>query len=191
MKKKEAKDALAIALQDEDLRVEDMRGETFVSNHSGLSLARRSARVPEVEDELALVKTELKTHGAKLVKQDAKLVKQDAKLKTQQVKLKTQQAELKTQQAELTELLNRALTSTALQNDYSQVRNRFISVFKRDKLKAANKSDYKIIDKGNMAAHDADALADAALYTSLDLRSDTATFEILYGLHPERVSGMG
>ena len=184
MKKKEAKDALAIALQDEDLRVEDMRGETFVSNHSGLSLARRSARVPEVEDELALVKTELKTHGAKLVKQDAKL-------KTQQVKLKTQQAELKTQQAELTELLNRALTSTALQNDYSQVRNRFISVFKRDKLKAANKSDYKIIDKGNMAAHDADALADAALYTSLDLRSDTATFEILYGLHPERVSGMG
>jgi len=77
MKKKEAKDAPATAPQDEDPRVEDVRGETFVGNHSGLSLARRSARVPDVEDELALVKTELKTQGAKLVEQDAKLVEQD------------------------------------------------------------------------------------------------------------------
>jgi len=172
MKKKEAKDALAIALQDEDLRVEDVRGETFVGNHSCLPLARRSARVPDVEDELALVKTELKI---------------------QEVKLKTHRAELKTQRADLTELFNanRRLAPTALQNEYSQVRNRFISVFKRDKLNAANKSDYKIIDKGNMPAHGADALADAELYTSLNLRSDTATFVILYGLHPERVSGIG
>jgi len=179
MKKKEAKDALAIALQDEDLRVEDVRGKTFVGNHSGLPLARRAARVPDVEDKLALVKTEHKT--------------QEVKLKIHQAALKTQRADLTTQRADLTELFNanHRLAPTALQNEYSQVRNRFISVFKRDKLNAANKSDYKIIDKGNMPAHGADALADAELYTSLNLRSDTATFEILYGLHPDRVSGTG
>ena len=42
-----------------------------------------------------------------------------------------------------------------------------------------------------MPAHGADAFADAELYTSVNLRSDTATFEILYGLHPEPVSGKG
>jgi len=176
---KEAKDALAIALQDEDLRIEDVRGEIAVGNPSGVYLAWRSEQVPEVEDKLALVKTELKI--------------QEVKLETHQAELKTQRAELTTQRADLTELFNanRRLASTAMQSEYSQVRNRFISVFKRDKLKAANKLDYKIIDKGNMPPHGADALTDAELYTSLDLRSDTATFEILYGLHPERVSGTG
>ncbi|RPA92402.1 hypothetical protein L873DRAFT_1642335, partial [Choiromyces venosus 120613-1] len=71
--------------------------------------------------------------------------------------------------------------------EYSRVRNRFISTFKRDKLNNATELDIDIIQKGNTIAYEGDAAVDALLYEGLNRRRDTFAFKELYGLHPADV----
>ena len=156
--KEGAKDALGMALQIEDLSIENVRGELFVGNHGGLNLARVSAEVQAVKDEIASQKDEF---------------------------LK----KLSRQEEDIIQLTNKVLGLTGLSKEYMQVRDRFISTFKR-KLKTADPTDYTIIKEGNIAAHDGHAIVDASLYTSLKKRTDTDTFKKLYGLEPMQVSGL-
>ncbi|RPA91705.1 hypothetical protein L873DRAFT_1712766 [Choiromyces venosus 120613-1] len=72
--------------------------------------------------------------------------------------------------------------------DYKRVRNRYLTVFKRDKLKETLKqSDRNIIEHGNVTAHSGDAAIDALLYDGTEGRQDPYVFEALYGLHPSDV----
>ena len=64
---------------------------------------------------------------------------------------------------------------------YLEVRNRFISTFKRDKLQNANKQDLATIRRSNIGIHSGDALLDAVAYQKR-LRRDTETYEELYGM---------
>lgn len=67
--KKGAKAAFKQALSEEELTVEDVRGELFVGNRRGLNLAGLSTRVCALEDEVASLKREitlLKVHNTSL-----------------------------------------------------------------------------------------------------------------------------
>jgi len=158
----DAKLKLERALRDDDLYFQDMRGESFVGNHGGLNLAELAVDVRAVKDELT---TQKKKH-----------------LHQEKI-LKKHEEEISRQKKQLSHL---AVSS----KEYMQVRNRFISVFKHDKLQIKENSDDKIITDGNIAAHKGDAFADATLYTSLNKRFDRDTFETLYGLNPKLVSSM-
>ena len=154
--KEGAKDALGKALQIEDLSIENVRGELFVGNHGGLNLARVSAEVRAVKDEIASQKDEFLK---KLSRQEDEFLKK-----------------LSRQEEDIIQLTNKVLGLTGLSKEYMQVRDRFISTFKR-KLKTADPTDYTIIKEGNIAAHDGHAIVDASLYTSLKKRTDTDTFK--------------
>ncbi|PWW80032.1 hypothetical protein C7212DRAFT_361502 [Tuber magnatum] len=72
--------------------------------------------------------------------------------------------------------------------DYKRVRNRALTVFKRDKLRETlMQSDRDIIEAGNVTAHSGDAAIDALLYDGVGAREDSYVFEALYGLHPTDV----
>ncbi|RPA91754.1 hypothetical protein L873DRAFT_1794718 [Choiromyces venosus 120613-1] len=71
--------------------------------------------------------------------------------------------------------------------EYSLVRNAFISIFKRDKLNNVTELDIDIIRKGNRMVHGGDAVMDALLYEGLNGRRDSSTFKELYGIHPADV----
>jgi len=175
-------------------------------NYGGLNLVKLAADVRAVQHELALYKKEvsrreqeleekLSQHKQKLEeelsphKQKHEEEPSPHKQKHEEERL-NQKKILKKHQEELSWNTNVLSYLTVSSKEYMQVRNRFISVFKRDKLHTMESSDYKIITNGNIAADNGDAFADAALYTSLNQRSDGDTFMTLYGLHPELVSSM-
>jgi len=172
----DAKLKLERALRDEDLYFQDMRDEPFVGNHGGLNLAKLALDVQAVKDELASQKKK-HLHQEKILK------RHEEKHLHQEKILKRHEKEISRQKKQLSHL-------TVSSKEYMQVRNLFISVFKRDKLHTIESSDLKIITDGNIAADNGDAFADAALYTSLNQRSDRDTFVTLYGLRPELVSRM-
>ncbi|KAG0137734.1 hypothetical protein HOY82DRAFT_647053 [Tuber indicum] len=66
--------------------------------------------------------------------------------------------------------------------DKSQLRNRFISTFKRDVLKCGTAHDRTLISEGDEYAHGGDATADARLYSGSSCRKDVYAFETLYGV---------
>jgi len=175
--KEEAKDALEKALRDEDLYIENVRGELFIGNHGGLDLARVSAEVRAVKDEIASRRDEFLE---KLTTQKDEFLE----------KLTSQKDQLSQHEHEITQLRNQVLGLTGLPGNYMLVRDRFISTFKR-KLQTADATDHDIIKEGNMAAHGGHAIIDATLYTSLNKRSDIKIFKMLYGLEPSQVSGLG
>ncbi|CUS11286.1 unnamed protein product [Tuber aestivum] len=66
-------------------------------------------------------------------------------------------------------------------------RNRFISIFKRDKLGRATEADLRIIGTSDKLIQGGDALADAFLYTGACPRRDFTVYKKLYGFLPETV----
>ena len=69
--------------------------------------------------------------------------------------------------------------------DYKRVRNRFLTVYKRDGLKETlTPSDVDVIQQGNVTAHSGDVTIDALLYDGTEGRRDSYVFQALYGLHP-------
>ncbi|PWW75789.1 hypothetical protein C7212DRAFT_324280, partial [Tuber magnatum] len=69
--------------------------------------------------------------------------------------------------------------------DYKRVRNRTLTIFKREKLRETLlQLDQDIIEGGNVTAHSGDAAIDALLYNGVGGREDSYVFEALYGLHP-------
>lgn len=67
---------------------------------------------------------------------------------------------------------------------YGIPRNKFLSIFKRDKLQNATPADIRLIANGDICTHEGNASRDAALYQSLGRRTDFSTYKALYGLHP-------
>lgn len=68
-----------------------------------------------------------------------------------------------------------------------EMRDRFLSTYKRDKLlKQLNDYDLDCISAGNRTAHGGNAKYDATLYSSG--RTDYSVYIDLYGLHPAVVS---
>ena len=74
--------------------------------------------------------------------------------------------------------------------EYKLLRNRFISTFKRDKLRNATDADIRLIAEGNASAHGGDAVADAMLYQT-HRRRDRSAYEQLYGMDPGAVLAIG
>ncbi|PUU79212.1 hypothetical protein B9Z19DRAFT_911862, partial [Tuber borchii] len=70
---------------------------------------------------------------------------------------------------------------------YKQLRHRFLSTFKRDKLGIITDRDQDYIGGGNVSAHGGDAVVDSQLYKGIGSRDDFATFKRLYGFPPQVV----
>ena len=77
-------------------------------------------------------------------------------------------------------------TMKLIHTEYLEVRNRFLSMAKRDQLGTASPKDYQIIRHGKVLVHTGDALCDAMLYKKR-LRRDDETFQTLYGMAWSRV----
>jgi len=78
--KEDAKQPLALALQEEDLCVENVMGNTFVGNQDGLYHVRMSARVQAMEDKFV-------SHGEELSQQKKKNEEEHKKLEKLEKKL--------------------------------------------------------------------------------------------------------
>ena len=78
-------------------------------------------------------------------------------------------------------------------DSYLLLRNRFISTYKRDKLRNPTEADLRTIAAGNKWAHGGDAVADARLYQGQvrGRRRDFATYQSLYGITPAETSEIG
>ncbi|PWW72959.1 hypothetical protein C7212DRAFT_286368 [Tuber magnatum] len=135
----DAKVTLGLALDNEELEVQVVRGTVYVGNRRGLDFA-------EVREYFRIIDAEITS-------------------------LKQSKAALEQR-------------STALQEQYKQVRERFLGTFRRDILKNATKRDYDIIKAGNVTAHGGDVAVDALLYEGVHGRHDSRTFIELYGMTP-------
>ena len=201
--KEDAKQALALALQEEDLCVENVMGNTFVGNQDGLYHVRMSARVQAMEDKFVSFGEELSQQKKKNEEEHKKLEKLEKKLSQQKTEnekkfsqqIKKNEGEHKKHQKkndhEFVCLRSQILHLTTLSREYMLVRNRFISAFKRKKLGIKDDLDIEIISEGNKAAHAPDVITDATLYTPntvLAQRVDKDIFKQLYGLLPEQAS---
>jgi len=74
---------------------------------------------------------------------------------------------------------------------YKEVRNRYLSTFKRDSLKTHTTTDQEIINSGNLTAHWGDTVVDASLYTEPNGRTDIEVFRSLYGILPDKMEKIG
>ncbi|KAA8908829.1 hypothetical protein FN846DRAFT_944352 [Sphaerosporella brunnea] len=160
--KQDAKDALGQALQEEELHVEDVRGELFVGNRRGLSFANYKVDQADLR--------------ARVDAQDKKIASQDIKIASLDIKIAS--------------LEDRVSSLTRSLDAYKLLRSCFISTFKRDKLANATEADRRIIAEGNGWAHGGDAVVDALLYTGTGGRRDFKAFEKLYGLPPHIVQSI-
>lgn len=67
---------------------------------------------------------------------------------------------------------------------FRDLRNRFISNFKRDKLRNITDTDIQRIISGNQCAHSGNCKRDAELYEPPNARRDFDVYVALYGLNP-------
>ena len=76
---------------------------------------------------------------------------------------------------------------------YPLMRDRYISIYRRDRLHNDTKKDRRIIAEGNTTVHGGDLVSDASLYlaTSTRRRNDPSVFKKLYGVHPNVVDKIG
>ncbi|RPA91452.1 hypothetical protein L873DRAFT_1794850 [Choiromyces venosus 120613-1] len=118
--KNEAKDALGQALQDEELKVEKVRGEHFIGNRHGLGFAG-------VLQNLRVLEARNSTRG----EQESVSGRRESALENEVKFLKGYSSILKLSIVE-----------------YCHVWNRFISTFKQEKLNNATVSDTNIIERG-------------------------------------------
>ena len=69
---------------------------------------------------------------------------------------------------------------------YMDIRNRFMDVYRRDKMNQFSSAGTKTIAKGNLKAHGGDCLIDALLFHSAK-RSDADLFVDIYGISVDDV----
>ena len=75
----------------------------------------------------------------------------------------------------------------AVNDAYLDIRNRFFSVYVRDKEPhSITDQDRKNIREGDRAAHRGDPFTDAIVYKN-NIRTDVSTFKTLYGVSPQLV----
>lgn len=106
---------------------------------------------------------------------------------TQALKTKISVIEPQLEQAnESITILQKKVDVLSMSSDaYLKIRNRFLSVYRRDVARNATAQDQKIIKEGNSVAHYGDPLADSELFRS-GCRTDDKSFLDLYGLHWSR-----
>ncbi|RPA92051.1 hypothetical protein L873DRAFT_1818402 [Choiromyces venosus 120613-1] len=155
--KSEAKDVPG--LQEGEHEVQKVRGEPFVGNRRGRGLTGIGERIRALEEKTSALEERASARNLRLsaLKDEVNLLWDDVS------------------------------TLKLCVPEYSRVRNRFISTFKRDKLNNATESDIYIIQEGNTMAHEGDAAVDALLYEGLNGRRDPSAFKELYGMHPADV----
>jgi hypothetical protein len=90
----------------------------------------------------------------------------------------------------ITDLQNRVQALSLASAGYRKIRNRFIDVYRRDVRHDLDNQGRDNIAGVNEAAHHADAVADASLYTSRERTDETVLFEI-YGLSAIQISSLG
>jgi len=95
--KEDAKQALALALQEEDLCVENVMGNTFVGNQDGLYHVRMSARVQAMEDKFVSFGEELSQQKKKNEEEHKKLEKLEKKLSQQKTENEKKLSQQKTE----------------------------------------------------------------------------------------------
>jgi len=157
----EAMGVLGQALEGDELSVEGEDREMMVGN----ILGRTYGRLPPVVEQLTKEKEALEQSAAA----DATLIE----------KQECQIEDLQAQVRHLTDALGL----------YRLSRQRYISTFKRDKMKDTNPVDRELIREGSEAVHGGDAHTDAGLYAGVGGRADVTAFQTLYGFLPETVSG--
>ncbi|PUU77492.1 hypothetical protein B9Z19DRAFT_1128236 [Tuber borchii] len=147
-----------------------------------------SRRLKKHEDEIASQKEEIVSQKDEFSRH---LRKHEDEIASQNEKIASHKEEIASQKAEVTRLRKDVYRLQVSSTKYMQLRDRYISTFKRDKLGPSNRTGKKIIKKGNnVFSHGPNAITDAALYTLLNQRSDIDPFEKLYGLNPAQVSGL-
>ncbi|CUS11649.1 unnamed protein product, partial [Tuber aestivum] len=155
----DAKVSLGQALEKGQLEVERVHGVAIVGNRRGLDLGDLKLRVSITEHLIA----------------------------SQNDRIASQSDRISSLEKELGVVNDRLSTLTLALREYRQVRERFISTYRRDKLHDATARDFKIIQEGNVVAHGGDAAADALLHDGPDRRTDTMVYRRLYGMHPSDV----
>ena len=123
--KEDAKQALALALQEEDLCVENVMGNTFVGNQDGLYHVRMSARVQAMEDKLVSFGEELsqqkkkneEEHKKLEKKLEKKLSQQKKKSEEEHKKLEKKLSQLKKKSEEEHKKLDKKLSQQKTEND--------------------------------------------------------------------------
>jgi hypothetical protein len=168
--KNSARVILEQAARSDHFREANYNGSIFVGNNQGLSIARDQSTL---QTEVLSLKRELR----EFKDQSAKNLDQNV-------------SNLRRQ-----ELLNQLLYEriTGLESStvpVTDIRNRFLSVYKRDNIgrEFLTENDRKCIETGNQTAHGGNARMDSSLYHSQSgkppIRTDIETFVKLYGVHP-------
>jgi hypothetical protein len=156
----EARLVLQNASQQDRLQSENF---VFVGNEGGLRYADKTVQADSMEAQLLSVKQRLSNIEAeRLVERDERSVERNRLL-------------------ERIEVLEKSSSTL------SEMRNRFLTFYKRDKMrKELDASDESFIAAGNATAHGGNAKYDAKLYDGG--RKDYHVYTKIYGLHPAVVS---
>ncbi|KAN0072352.1 hypothetical protein V8E54_009281 [Elaphomyces granulatus] len=150
----EARVALGTASQHYQIQTENIRRCMFVGNEEGLSFAEKSSQTQAIEQELSSLKE---------------------RFRAEQEKRDAEQARREDERDHLLGLIN----VTTL----NEMRNRFLSTYKRDKTASQlNSLDKGWISGGHLIAHGGNSKYDATLY-SKNGRADISVYKQLYGLH--------
>ena len=88
--------------------------------------------------------------------------------------------------AHVIQLEERVRVITLTSASYRDIRHRFLEVCRQNILKNTDREGYQKFFKGNEAAHEGDAIADADLYISNEL-TDEIAFTNQYGMTPDHV----
>ena len=155
--KANAEDSLSSALKG-PYYIEDHEGRFFAANELGLTYARLPGEYEDLKRRYDTVNRSLAEFKDSVASKDEQI------------------SDLKSQVEGLTRSLE----------FYKESRQRFICVFKRDKLNNETAADREIIRRGNQVVHGGDAVTDAFMYnaTCAGRRTDPGTFDKLYGVLP-------
>ena len=110
-----------------------------------------------------------------LLSKDRKMTHQ---IETLQKKVDENQMEIRSLKTHLRQLMESS-------DDYFTIRRRFLEVYQRD-VKGGELGDYETIQRGNVVAHEGDALGDAMVFAR-DGRQDRKLYRELYGLEYTQV----
>ncbi|KAL4888423.1 hypothetical protein BDV59DRAFT_188597 [Aspergillus ambiguus] len=159
------KRTLAERLETDELYSEAVRDDLYTENHTGVEISRKNSRIPLLETEIGQLKDDNK-------------------------RLERQVSELHDAFIELGQKTDRLF-----EIGFVNIRNRFLSTYRRDFLGDKTKENQTIIERGNHAAHHGYFQADAKLYLTpggfmgedgnvYPPRTDRDTLQLLYGVGP-------
>ena len=163
------------------LHNEEISGRLVIGNRGGLDIvAEMRSRFISLENQL--------------VQKDASHALHENKIfKTAQANIQQDQKNLQLSKINAPEIgtpKDSVLDLTLSSNGYGQSRKRFLSMWKKMKLKKLSDEDRRIIGEGGRVPHFGDAIVDARMYF-LGLRHDDSVFQELYGLKAEVVPLLG